>query len=720
MSAFGYWNRRVFYNFKLIHIESIHTNGKFSHGTLVLNMGSQPEIAIETVVSATADAETSSSCDLERFCRPCLDVLMSTSPINARLHGTFQEIVECGETKCPFCLFICTSFGEHVRHEAQHRKRMPWVNIQTADYSSANGLVQELDMFVTLKDWGQGRERETDYKVGLYSARANGIRGLGRAIWSQRSPVSFATRKATIFEWLEECQTNHPKCRNTLDVQSPVAARMLEVRFEKGKLHIRLVSTQELQLQNPAYFVLSHCWGGIKIDAILTRPRLRQYHEDIKISTLPKTFREAIEITGALRCKYLWIDSLCIIQGDEEDWRNESRKMAAIFRGATLTISASQARNSTEGCGISNLLSPATIFTVNRKTEEKPAEILSLRQRNMLPVKDLEMLRLLQRSPVHERAWIFQEKILSRRILHATQSQFIWQCATHVESEDGIFHTKNEEGFSHREEVLRSHVPEHSFSPGFHHIQSYWWHWIDEYQKRTLTNPRDRYAAFAGVTELYRNITNDAPIFGLWARDLHIHLSWYARPGRTKSLLPVEPRVPSWTWMTFPHGSANAFCGSATSALGYTEQQRHREMKFRYEAKVLDYDIQWTGEPLVTIPARGTVKLRGLCDCILLPTNRNGGQTNMDPDFLSQRPDTKIGELYGCPFDVIFLYAYETDHSLITHPPILITVGLVLEVLDTAQKTYRRVGRVDVWKDLPSGTEVESVMSGTYQEIVLA
>src|SRR5207248_2982479 len=70
----------------------------------------------------------------------------------------------------------------------------------------------------------------------------------------------------------------------------------------------------------------------------------------IPLSDLPPTFRDAIAVTRTLRVRYLWIDSLCIIQDDRDDWAKESPKMGLIYTNAILTIAASAARDSS--CGL--------------------------------------------------------------------------------------------------------------------------------------------------------------------------------------------------------------------------------------------------------------------------------------------------------------------------------------------------------------------------------
>ena len=87
------------------------------------------------------------------------------------------------------------------------------------------------------------------------------------------------------------------------------------------------------------YIALSHCWGKNPI-VRTTTSTLAQRKQGIEISLLPPTFRDAIIIARRLDVRYLWIDSLCIIQDDELDWQTESAKMSTIYQHALLTISA--------------------------------------------------------------------------------------------------------------------------------------------------------------------------------------------------------------------------------------------------------------------------------------------------------------------------------------------------------------------------------------------
>jgi hypothetical protein len=64
---------------------------------------------------------------------------------------------------------------------------------------------------------------------------------------------------------------------------------------------------------------------------------------------LPPTFPDAVQLSRALGIAYLWIDSLCIIQDDADDWAREAGRMADVYRSATLTLSADAAADCNAG-----------------------------------------------------------------------------------------------------------------------------------------------------------------------------------------------------------------------------------------------------------------------------------------------------------------------------------------------------------------------------------
>jgi hypothetical protein len=65
---------------------------------------------------------------------------------------------------------------------------------------------------------------------------------------------------------------------------------------------------------------------------------IEQKVQGIDFECLPPTFRDAVIVTRQLKCQFLWIDSLCIIQGSHSDWAIESAKMQAYYSQAVVTL----------------------------------------------------------------------------------------------------------------------------------------------------------------------------------------------------------------------------------------------------------------------------------------------------------------------------------------------------------------------------------------------
>lgn len=131
------------------------------------------------------------------------------------------------------------------------------------------------------------------------------------------SGASFAAARG----WLDDCISNRKSC--SLAGEPTLPTRVLDVSRDPIKLHVT-------QTQKNSYVCLSHCWGK----SPLLRTTLSSYEAhkfSISISSLPKSFQDAIDFTRRLGERYLWIDLLCIIQDSEEGWRLEASRMATIY-----------------------------------------------------------------------------------------------------------------------------------------------------------------------------------------------------------------------------------------------------------------------------------------------------------------------------------------------------------------------------------------------------
>lgn len=136
-------------------------------------------------------------------------------------------------------------------------------------------------------------------------------------------------------------------------------SRFIDVGSRDGRKDPRLVSSTEVS-NKERYTTLSHCWGASPDNMPLrtTHATKAAHMVSIPMRTLPKTFRDAIDVTRALNVRYIWIDSLCIVQDDLEDWEQEAAKMASIYEGSFLTIAAADSPNSNGGLFLDSTTPP--------------------------------------------------------------------------------------------------------------------------------------------------------------------------------------------------------------------------------------------------------------------------------------------------------------------------------------------------------------------------
>jgi hypothetical protein len=159
--------------------------------------------------------------------------------------------------------------------------------------------------------------------------------------------------------WIAECNISHRQCLDRIR-NAILPTRVINVGDNKGQSPFLYISSQE----PGRYLALSHCWGKNSIIRT-TKSNITMLRKRLDMSTLPKTFRDAIEITRALGVKYLWIDSLCILQDDMEDWENESARMTRVYHDAYLVLAASQSESASGGFWIQ----PITTVVNTKKLE---------------------------------------------------------------------------------------------------------------------------------------------------------------------------------------------------------------------------------------------------------------------------------------------------------------------------------------------------------------
>lgn len=228
---------------------------------------------------------------------------------------------------------------------------------------------------------------------------------------------------AILGEWVKVCDDSH-KC---LSKQAVAGENLLPTRV----LDVGDAANPSLRLldgygrKTGKYAALSHCWGQLSEDQ-----RFCTYHSNIVAhrecideARLPPTFRDAVHVTRALNIPYLWIDSLCIIQDDQQDWQAESSRMEEVYSSAYCTLAASAASSSLDGfLGARDPRLCVAVDSPRRGTYYVCQAVDDF-------YADVEQ------GALNKRGWVLQERALSRRSIHFSATQVYWECGQGVHCE---------------------------------------------------------------------------------------------------------------------------------------------------------------------------------------------------------------------------------------------------------------------------------------------
>jgi hypothetical protein len=341
-----------------------------------------------------------------------------------------------------------------------------------------------------------------------------------------------------ISQWLEECHSSHDLCRQ--DRSSFVPQRLLHIELGTEIVTVRLVENwEELQIK---WAALSYVWGGDQ-KLKTTVSTIADMKAGIEMERLPQTLQDAITVCRALGLEFLWVDALCIVQDDPEDLKRELASMPQIYQRAWVTISASTAARVTDGFLLKRCYSHRTTPVSLPYLEDDGLDT----ERVILVGTSSEVCSF-HDDPINERAWAYQERRLSPRMLDFNHKQVILYCHTHKLCQgDGSI-----TGWStkHDSEIkLATHIQERiHYKPISRFHGSINWHdMVNGYVTRKLSFPPDKLTALSALASLYRERTGYTYLAGLWKESLINDLCW----GTDRNKLfprPKQYRAPSWSW----------------------------------------------------------------------------------------------------------------------------------------------------------------------------
>lgn len=353
---------------------------------------------------------------------------------------------------------------------------------------------------------------------------------------------------ALINHWRQVCEKEHKSCRKT-SLHQLLPSRYLEIIDPSDeRAGVRLVQNQDKK--RGAYACLSYCWGDNANTQAgqTTHDNLASQLQGIPMNMLPNTVADTIWLCYKLGIRFLWVDRLCILQDDLNDWSKEASRMCEVYSRSALTISVPICQESSESflakrrLGFRDDNFAATTYMDKDLTKIGVFFFTTLPcnldgpwflERNWFTIS-----RVLSEEPSRwlQRCWTFQEWILPPRVLHI-DSITLWDCL------DGY---GNEVFRRQMKEPVLSRNPEE-----FGKTMS-WRSVVTQYSSRRTTHEKDKLPALAGLAVRYAEATGHNYLAGLWREDLPFSLLWsrVTSSERSGSTWPKRKPLPSWSWVS--------------------------------------------------------------------------------------------------------------------------------------------------------------------------
>ncbi|KAF1946296.1 HET-domain-containing protein [Clathrospora elynae] len=361
-----------------------------------------------------------------------------------------------------------------------------------------------------------------------------------------------------IRSWVENCDIKHSDCmkrrKTTSKSKRFVPTRLLDISGAPTA-PIRVIETATTLVQGP-YCTLSHCWGDIKFQRLLDTNRERFMKEGVPWQLFTKNFQDAIEIARALDVGYIWIDSLCIIQESKTDWDREAGHMHLVYRNSYCNIAVAASKDSTGGAFRKR--DPKDVAPVRyRPADDSP---FFLGKTWVVVSEDLWESELVG-SVLYARGWVFQERMLSPRILHFAENQIFWDCPSLSACETlpaGLPQPMDSVAGPDRHWRARLQVANDNHEPLAGAIDqsmaSFWKTAVRKYTSCNLTNGSDKLIAMWGIAKLVRDALGVEYGDGLWEENLEDQLAWRVaeckltqRPSESTEK-KLARAIPSWSW----------------------------------------------------------------------------------------------------------------------------------------------------------------------------
>lgn len=342
-------------------------------------------------------------------------------------HGTFEKLSRSADD-CHLCAMVTSSIKQQDIRRAQGQGQPGLTSTETTPLLGSSGS----GCRIKFKIWEQrplnGYTYLTVLSKGKPISERFHIREMPDALVLQEDSINQGSTSSQAHvdlakEWLNRCNRSH-NCLGAENSKKPLPRRLVKVKGPEnedssGNLVLHLIETSTITWPIK-YVAVSYCWGGFE-GYKLTASTYDEALHSIPEHQVPQTLRDALHFACRLGIPYVWIDSLCIVQGDSKDSAREIAQMHNIYTNAYVTIAAAGASSSNQ-----------PLYRTRDPRSLHPCPILG---RHIIRNELGDFETNVEHSPLSKRGWVFQERLLSPRTLHFGPDMLYWECSLRSASE---------------------------------------------------------------------------------------------------------------------------------------------------------------------------------------------------------------------------------------------------------------------------------------------
>ncbi|KAI8659159.1 HET domain-containing protein [Fusarium sp. Ph1] len=492
-------------------------------------------------------------------CDVCLD--LDKELLERKLHGEayscyLEEIIASSE-KCQTCCLLLKA----VRHSFPEVFAKPAFFQLYFSHFGGEGYQRSNDVFglsVSPKEFPDTEDDPLEMIPGGWKPRVLHIFSMqdkpnpwplfggGSVISSDRQALAAQAKG-----WIHDCETNHPDCRRA---QTSLPKRVVQMIPGPGSGVCTVRLYEPPQDTQGVYACLSHCWGKHQI-ITTTRSNFNQHQDEIPWDDLSTTFQDAIEFCLRLGLEFIWIDSLCIVQDDADEWEQEAVKMATYYTNAHVTLAATAAPDGTVGLFPEPHAEDQPLLLEGTNKRGEQYHLVARTSINHVFEDEQDALT---EFPLMTRGWVYQEHILSRRFLHFGRRELMWECHSATRCQCGVIPKQPRSDYTTNQvlSVAKTGVDVTNKKSR----RRMWYDNVEAIMNLNFTYFKDRLPAAAGVAKRLAKEATGRYLAGLWEDCLIADLCWSILENGERS--DELKGFPSWSWGSVSGGLATLWCQS--------------------------------------------------------------------------------------------------------------------------------------------------------------